>query len=597
MRIKLLLTLVLALAGCAAPRAVNSGAGAVTVKVIGFNDFHGNLEPPSQAVAARVDGLAEPVRVPAGGGAYFASALRQLRAGNPNSVTVSAGDMIGASPLVSSIFLDEPTVAAMNLMGVDFDAVGNHEFDRGRAELLRMQRGGCQKYTVRIPCRLDPFRGARFAVLAANVRTETGETLFPAYGVRTFHQGPREVRVAFIGLTLRATETMVSHAGVEGLRFEDEVETINALVPRLRAKGANAVVLLIHQGGSQRGARFAAGAEDWPAVAGCETLEGELKPILARLDPAIDLVVSGHTHNAYICDYSTVDPGRRFLVTSAGKYGTLLTDIDLTIDPARGVIDRRARNVIVQGEAFRDLSGEVPVSARFPVYPRDPAVAALVRRYAAAAAPLAARVVGRIAGNVTRDQSAAGESAIGDLVADAQLAATAAQGAGGAQIAFMNETGLRADIVPAADGTVTYGQIYAVQPFGNNLVVKTFTGAQIRRLLEQQFASGWNTVEHPNMLLPSRGLSYSYDLTRPAGERILDLTLNGQPVADAASYRVTMNSFLATGGDNFTVFSEGGEPRGGSQDLEALERYIAAAPRLDPPRPDRIRRIDPPVRR
>lgn len=564
----------------------------VEVRILAFNDFHGNLEPPRQAVSAPVASLAEPVRVPAGGVAYFASALERLRAENPNNVTVSAGDMIGASPLLSSMFLDEPTIHAMNLMRVDFNAVGNHEFDRGRQELLRIQNGGCEQHSTRRACAVEPFTGARFRLLAANVLTENGATLFPAYGMRSFGRGSAEVRVAFIGLTTRDTPTLVTPAGVAGLTFADEASTINALVPRLRAEGADAIVVLIHQGAAQPGPRFAPRAPVVEPTPSCETMEGDLMPILAGLDPEIDLVVSGHTHNAYICDYSTIDPARRFLVTSAGRYGMALTNIRLTVDPARGVTERRADNVIVQGEAFRGSSGEVPVTSLFPSFDRDPAVAALVERYAAAAAPLSARVVGRLTGPAGRQASPAGETVLGDLVADAQLAATSAPDAGGAQIAFMNGSGVRAEIVPGPDGSVSYGQIYAAQPFGNTLVVKTFTGGQIRRLLEQQFASGWNSVERPNMLMPSSGLTYAYDLTRPEGQRILDLRLNGEPIRDEARYRVTMNSFLATGGDNFTVFREGTDPRGGPLDLDAFEAYLAARSPLAPPQPNRITRRD-----
>ena len=593
MRLILATSVLLALAGCAAQRQGVQGGAPIRVKVIAFNDFHGNLEPQRQSVSAPVEGVAEPVRVPAGGAAYFASAIEALRVGNPNNVTVSAGDMIGASPLVSSMFLDEPTVLAMNLMRIDYDAVGNHEFDRGRAELLRVQKGGCEKYTTRTPCQLDRFPGARFRILAANVRTENGGTLFPAYDIRRFREGGREVRVAFIGLTLRGTPTLVTPEGVAGLEFGDEAETINALVPRLKAEGADAIVVLIHQGASQPGPRYVLKSLAVPPVPSCDTMEGDLMPILARLDPAVDLVVSGHTHNSYICDYSKIDPSRPFLVTSAGRYGTLLTDIDLEVAPKRGVLERRARNVIVQGESYSSSSGEVPLSSLFTVYPKEPQVAALVARYAAAAAPLAARVVGRLSGPASREASPAGETSAGDLIADAQLAATRAAEAGGAQIAFMNGFGVRAEIVPK-EGKVTYGDIYAAQPFGNSLVVKSFTGTQLRRLLEQQFASGSNSVERPNMLMPSRGLTYSYDLTRPEGQRIIDLKLNGEPIRDDAVYRVTMNSFLATGGDNFTVFAEGKDALGGPQDLDALEAYFAASANLAPPVPDRVRRLDAP---
>ncbi len=581
MRLRFLLAASAALSGCVAASPTGPASAPVTVKIIAFNDFHGNLEPPRQAVAAPgATPGADPIRVPAGGAAYFASAIDSLRAGNPNHAVVSAGDMIGGSPLVSALFLDEPTILAMNLIRIDYEAVGNHEFDRGRAELLRMQHGGCARHTIREPCRVDrDFPGADFRFLAANVVTETGETLFPAYGMRRFGSGRRAVQVAFIGLTLEETPTVVDPAGVAGLAFRDEADTINALVPRLRAEGADAIVVLIHQGASTD-----VGYNDQS----CAGLEGDLLPILARLDPEVDLVVSGHTHNAYVCDYGRIDPARPFLVTSAGRYGTLVTDIDLTIDPARGVIGRRADNRIVQSEAFAGSYGEVAPTGLFPSYPRQPAVAALVDRYAAAAAPLAERVVGRLTGPAMRTETPAGEQVLGDLVADSQLAATRAPQAGGARIAFVNEFGVRADLVPAADGSVTYGQLFAALPFANSLVVKSFTGRQIRALLEQQWASGSNSLERPNMLLPSRGLTYAYDLSRPPGRRILDLRLDGEPLRDDASYRVAMNSFLALGGDNFTVFRDGADPVGGPQDLDALEAYVAAAGPLAPPAPDRI---------
>jgi 5'-nucleotidase len=323
-------------------------------------------------------------------------------------------------------------------------------------------------------------------------------------------------------------------------------------------------------------------------------MDGGLMPILARLDPAVDLVVSGHTHNAYICDYGRIDPGRPFLVTSAGKNGALLTDIQLSIDPRRHrVVAKTAHNLIVQSEAYRDGSGPVPLTSLFPRYRPDPAVAALVARYAAAAAPIIARPIGRMHGAAMKETVDSGESVLGDLIADAFLAATHAPDAGGARLAFTNQTSVRTDLIPAPDGSINFGQLFAVQPFGNNLVVMSMTGRQIRAVLEQQFASGSNSVSHPIMLLPSRGLTYSYDLTRPAGQRILDLKLDGAPIADEIVYRVAANSFLASGGDNFTLFREGTNQQIGPLDVEALEHYLVAAGTLVPPTADRITRIAP----
>ncbi|QPQ55916.1 bifunctional metallophosphatase/5'-nucleotidase [Allosphingosinicella flava] len=576
----------LALSGCATTAVQDRAAAPIDVKIIALNDFHGALEPPGIAIPATApDGGA--VRVPAGGAAYLASAVQGLKAANPNHAVVSAGDLISASPLISSYFLDEPTIHAMNMIGLDFNAVGNHEFDRGRAELLRMQHGGCDKNTALQPCAVDPdFPGARFKFLAANVKTENGGTLFPSYGIRSYGKGKGGVQIGFIGLTLKETPTLVTPAGVAGLSFADEADSINALIPKLRSEGADAIVVLIHQGVSTK-----VGYND----KSCGGMDGDLMPILARLDPQVDLVVSGHTHNAYICDYGRIDPARPFLVTSAGRSGTLLTDITLSIDPSQGdVVARRADNMIVQGEGYQSASGAVAATGLYPRFPREPRVAALVDRYAAAVAPVAQRKVGTLAGPALRQANEAGESVLGALIADAHLAATSAPENGGAQIAFSNAGSLRADIVPAEDGSVTYGQLFAAQPFGNTLFVKSFTGRQIRALLEQQFNSGTNTAERPNMLLPSRGFTYGYDLSQPAGQRIIDIRLNGAPLDDAVVYRVAMNSFLATGGDNFTIFRDGGDPVGGPIDVDALERYIVASGRLAPPAANRITRITPP---
>jgi 5'-nucleotidase len=586
MRMKMWLATLLALAMIASPAEAKRRVAPVRVTIIAFNDFHGALEPPRMTITAPAPGGAE-VRVPVGGAAYLASAVRRLRAANPNNVVVAAGDLISASPLVSAEFLDEPTVLAMNLVGLDYTSVGNHEFDRGRQELLRVQNGGCGRNTNRQPCRLDRFPGARYRYLAANVRTENGQTLFPGTALRSFGTGRRRVRVGFIGLTLRDTSTLVTPTGIAGLRFDDEADTINAAARRLRAQGADAVVVLIHQGLNPRG-----GYNDHR----CDGITGDLLAVLARLDRSVDVVVSGHTHHSYICDYGRIDATRPLLVTSAEKNGAILTNISLSIDPARHrVTAKSADNVLVQGEGYTDRRGTVPLSNLYPVFPADPAVQALVARYATAAAPIIARPIGRLSGSALKETNDAGESVAGDLIADGFLAATNGPDTGNAQLAFTNQTSVRTDIVPAADGTVTFGQLFAAQPFGNNLVVLTMTGRQIRAALEQQFASGPNTVDSPILLQPSRGFTYGYDLRRPEGQRIQDMRLNGTPMRDDASYRVTTNSFLASGGDSFTVFRQGTNPTGGIQDVDALERYIAAMGPNPPPLPpsDRITRLSP----
>ena len=551
--------------------------GLVRVKLIAFNDFHGHLEPPGLAITAR--GPEGAVPVPAGGAAYLAGAIASLRARNPNHAVVSAGDMVGASPLVSALFLDEPTILAANAFGLDFNAVGNHEFDRGWQELLRLQQGGCERFTRLEPCRLDkPFPGARFPILAANVHRRDGQAFLPATGIKEFRSGGHTIKVGFIGMTLKGTPSIVTPAGVAGLRFAGEAATANALVPKLRAQGVSAIVVLLHEGGEVPGSSY----NDQR----CEGLRGAILPILRKLDPAIDVVVSGHTHRAYICDHARIDPRRPFLLTSAGQYGTLLTDIDLDIDPvARKVVARRADNLIVQGEAFMHASGRrVENTALVPRFAPHPEVERLVARYAAAAAPLAERPAGRLRASATRNPGPGGDSPLGNLVADSQLEATRAPDRGGAQLALMNPGGLRADLlVPPEGGVVTYGQLFRSQPFGNTLVVKSLTGAQLKAVLERQF-----TGAYPRLLSPSAGLRYRFNMNRPYGQRITEMTLDGRAIGPAQVLRVTMNSYLAGGGDEFVEFAQGRDALGGELDIDALERYLAERPDFTPPSSGRI---------
>src|SRR3954470_4080939 len=518
---------------------------AVEVQILAFNDFHGNLDsPPDTPEISLASGQKLKQRL--GGVSALAATIRRLRTGHSRTITVSAGDLIGASPLVSAYFLDEPTIAAMNKVGLQLNAVGNHEFDKGRLELQRMQRGGCEKYTTRIPCRVEPFKGARFSFLAANVRDETGATIFPGSAVRRFGA----IRIGFIGMTLKDTRTLVTPAGVAGLSFADEAETANALVPKLKAAGADAIVLLIHQGGK---------APQTFQESDCAGLAGPILDIMDKLDPAISVVVSGHTHYAYACRMQR--GGAERLLTSAGKYGYLITDLRLTFDPrTRALIEKSVRNVPVKPELGRDA-----------------ALTSLVRRYRDAAAPSAARVIGRLRGPAPKSETDE-ESLAADLIADAQLAATWGTDRGGADLSFINAAGTRAGIVPRADGTVTYGQIFAVQPFGNNLVVKTLSGAQLKALLEQQFVGEGTQAKLASLLIPSANFRFAYDLSRPAGQRIQSITLDAKPIDRARSYRVTVNNFLASGGDGFSVLAEGTGAFDAGIDLDALEAYL----KLDP---------------
>jgi 5'-nucleotidase len=518
------------LAACATPPA-----GPLSVKVLAINDFHGNLQTPGGGLRIRdPNDAAKTVTVRAGGAAHLATAVAELRARNPNHVFVAAGDLVGASPLISALFHDEPTVEALSMMGLEASAVGNHEFDRGSAELLRLQRGGCHPTDG---CKgPQPFAGARFQYLAAStVDATTGRTILPPVFVKRFEGVP----VAFIGLTLKDTPQIVVPAGVAGLRFADEADTVNALVPGLRAQGIEAIVLLIHEGGQPAG--------DYNE---CPGLSGPIVDIVKKLDRAVDVVISGHTHRAYNCRLD----GR--LVTSADKYGTIVSEIDLTIDRrTRDVVDAKADNVIVRPERFAGSA----------------TIAALVASYERLAAPLAKRVVGRIAAPLTRDETPAGETPIGQVVADAQLAASRDAGAA---IALMNPGGLRAALGGPGGGEVTYEQLFAVQPFSNNLVTVTLTGAQLLRALEEQ----WIDQPRPRILQVSRGFAYQWDAARPVGQRVVpgSVTLNGAPIEAAANYRVTINSFLADGGDNFRVFKQATERRTGLMDIDAFERYVAS---------------------
>lgn len=570
MRVGLGLLAAAVLAGCAG-RATEPATGQavlpVPVQIIAFNDFHGNLEAGKLSVEIPTEAQA-PHRVAAGGAAYFAASVAKLREGQTNSVIVSAGDMISASPLVSSMFLDEPTIHAMNLVGVDFNAVGNHEFDRGQAELHRMQDGGCAKNTPRQPCAVEPFPGAQFRYLAANVTKETGGTLFPSHGIRSFGTGANQVRVAFIGMTLKGTPPLVMASGIQGLSFEDEADTVNALVPRLKAEGADAIVVLIHQGGYSKLAFDASR---------CDGLEGPILPILKRLDPRVDLIVSGHTHQAYVCDYGSVDASRPLLMTSAGVGGTILTDIRLEIDPvAHRVVGKRANNMLVQGEAFTGSKGPAVNDERYPRLAPEPRVAALVARYAAAAKAYSDRPVGKLTGPMS-------SQSLGNLIADAQRAAT------GADMSLMNPGGVRAGLTPRADGTVTFGDIYAVQPFGNVLVVKTMTGRELKAVLEQQFDE--SKAEGRTLLLVSDGLRYGYDLGKPVGQRIVDPRLNGATIDDTRSYRVAVSNFLANGGDGFTTLKAGSAAITDMEDIVAMEAWFRAAPAITPPATDRTKDV------
>ena len=526
----------------------------IDLRILAINDFHGYLHPsPGGITIADPEDKTKKITVPAGGAEHMATLVGQLRQGHKNTIFVAAGDLIGASPFLSAMFHDEPTIEALSMMGLNISAVGNHEFDEGKDELLRMQHGGCHPVGQ---CRgPHPFLGAKFRYLAASTfEKRSGNTVFPAYDIREFDGIP----VAFIGLTLKGTPGLVSPVGVADLEFRDEAETVNALIPELKARGVEAIVVLIHEGGLPTG--------DYNE---CPGVSGPIVDIVKKFDRAVDVVVTGHTHRAYICEID----GR--LVTSGDKYGTLVTAIDLKLDPVtRDVVSAKADNNIVRTAALA----------------KDTAQTALIDSYDRLAAPLGNRPAGSVTEMLSRTPKNTGESPLGDIIADAQLAATSAAANGGAVIAFTNPGGVRADITHKENGAVTYADLFASQPFRNQLVTITLTGKQIKDMLEQQ----WLDPKRPRVLQVSKGFSYAWDGSKGDGERVLPerMSLHGQPVDPAASYRVTVNNFLFVGGDGFTVLTRGTAPQVGIYDVDALNSYFLANSPIGPTAADRIVRIN-----
>ncbi len=541
--------------------SAEKNAKTTTIQLLGLNDFHGALQPPTGS-----GGRLGPSGTPEFGGVeYLATHVRQLRATNPNTLFVSAGDLIGASPLVSALFHDEPTIEAFNLMGLDYNGVGNHEFDEGIDELLRMQEGGCHPVDG---CQDgDPFGGATFDFLAANVTYEdSGETIFPPFAIEHFNG----VKVAIIGMTTAETPLIVTPTAIDTVDFAAEAATVNNLVPLLKGQGIETIIVLLHEGGttSTAGNGTGAGASQ---INNCANPAGAIPPIVNAMDDEVDVVITGHTNWAVNC----VLDGK--IVTGAGANGRIVTDIDLTISRAtKDVVAASVNNVAVSRDVVK-----------------APDLTTLVNKYVGLSAGLANQIVGTVTADILRANNTAGESRLGDVIADAQLAATSPAANGGAVVAFMNPGGIRTDILynqisgGEAAGEVTYGELFQVQPFSNVMTVKTCTGAQIEALLEQQF-NGGNGV-----LQVSDGFSYSYTASAPAGSKVdpASIMIGGSPIVLGASYRVAMNNFLATGGDGFSVFTLCTDPLGGEIDLDALVAYFQAESPVAPGPQNRITRL------
>jgi 5'-nucleotidase len=537
----------------------------VNVQILAVNDFHGALD----ASLTKPSSTNQATWYYRGGAEYLANFVNTAVGTNPNTIKISAGDMIGASPLLSAAFHDEPTIQSFNLMGFNFSAVGNHEFDEGWHELLRMQRGGCHPVDG-CYSGVPEFTGADFKYLTANVvRLDKDKLLFKAYTVNKIGG----VKVGFIGVSLESTPTIVVPSSVEGLEFTAEVAAINEYAKMFKDEmGIQAIVVLLHDG---------AGLVDSVNPNKCNLSDPFITNVAMNLNPEIDVLITGHSHNAYNCQIQVNPNYDPMLVTSAGYNGRYLTDIDLTIASNKGqVIARSANNIPV----------ETPYLTAVP----DPAMKALLDQYRVAIAPIANAVVGSITADIKRTGNAAGESALGDVVADAQLEFTTPAANGGSVIAMTNPGGIRTDLLKdqisggEQVGQVTYAEAFSVQPFSNLMVAMDLTGAQLKNVLEQQFVGCGQPAGGQKILQVSAGFTYSWSVSAACGSKISNMMLNGMPMDPATTYRVTVNNFLAGGGDNFTNMTAGTNLYTSGVDLDAFVNYITAHSPVAPGSMNRI---------
>ena len=583
----------------------------IVVKVLAFNDFHGNLQSPG-----KLAGVAEGQPVGVGGADYLAAYVDERLERNPNHVVVGAGDMVGASPLLSSAYHDEGTIEALNLIGLEVSSVGNHEFDGGRRELLRKQHGGCfgagAEPSAYSCLEGGKFPGAAFTYLAANVVvTATGKTLFPPYFIKSFGG----IKLAFVGLVLKETPSIVLPDGIAGLEFRDEAATVKALLPALRAQHVKSIIVLIHQGGAlDSGVEKAAGINDCVGIEGSHG-SSDLVDFVAHLPDGVDAVVSAHSHLAYNCVMKN-SAGHEIPVTQASSYGRVLTDMDFEFDRKTARLTRvSATNVLVSRPDAEAVDSPVHP---YLTAPNVIAIRNLIKDYAAAVGPIANQVVGSVAKPLPNaaDAGGSGEQLAGDLVADSELLATAGAQSGVAVMSLVNATGVRNPGFVATTGVypheVTYQDAFSVQPFGNSLVSMTLTAQQLKDALEQQFA-GCNGQTGDTMLEISRGMSVDWSSSAPPCDKIVNVTLARSGESPDAivvnhivqhpgqTYRVSMPNFLAAGKSHFTVFLEGTDRTGGPQDVDALVAYLKTTT-LGPGKPfdpsdptlgiPRIRRLD-----
>ncbi|UBU14084.1 bifunctional metallophosphatase/5'-nucleotidase [Nonomuraea gerenzanensis] len=557
------------------------GRQTVPVRLLSINDLHGNLEPPSGSSSRILDpdgplvdtdgtltGIAGGKYSIAGGVSYLATHIKQAQ--NRNTLLLAAGDLIGASPLISAAYHDEPTLEVLGSLGLDTTSAGNHEFDEGYTELRRLMNGGCHPVDGCSPA--GEWKGTDFDFLAANVLKEgTDQYALPPYYVKTING----VKVGFIGLVTATTPTIVTAEGIKGLQFTEEVAAANRASAHLARKGVKAQVVLVHEGDSIT-------PNQSPDACSVNTANAGSR-IARELSPQIDLVISGHSHQAYIC--KTADPaGQDRYYTQGSSFGRVLTQIDLQID-------KRTKDVI---RSSVQADNKVVTRTVTP----DQQVEQQVQAWKARSAEVADRKLGTITAdisNVVNNSSAATtkpETALGDLIADSQLEAAKA---GGAEIALMNPGGIRTSLTYAqkgseGDGVVTYGEAFEVQPFSNIVQVRTYTGAQLKALLEQQVWTPNPTtgaISH-RILQVSSSLTYTFDTTKPVGSRVSDIKLNGTPVTDTQSIKIAANNFLMGGGDGFSVFTQSSDTWSGPIDLDTFTAYLGAHSPISPSPADRI---------
>ncbi|WMT18381.1 bifunctional metallophosphatase/5'-nucleotidase [Parageobacillus toebii] len=480
----------------------------IDVQLLGINDFHGQLDV-TRNVGGRAAGRAD----------YLAAYLKQRERENKNTLLVHAGDAVGASSPVSALLQDEPTIEFLNKLGFDVGTLGNHEFDEGVDEMLRLINGGTHPKT-------GYFRGADFPYVSANViDKKTGKPILPPYVIKKV----KGIPIGFIGVTLSDTPSIVIPSGVAGVAFTDEAEAINEAVKQLKRRGVRAIVVLAHN----------------PGVSNKDgsNASGEIIEIAKTVDDEVDVIFAGHNHA-----YLNAEVNGKLLVQSY-SYGTAFSDVDLTID-------RRTKDVVAK-------KAEIVTTYQDSIKP-DPKITKFIDKYEAKVSPIINQVIGTAKTTISAEQNASGESALGNLIADAQRTAMKTD------FAFMNPGGIRANI---EQGEVTWGELYNVQPFSNQLVKMTLTGEQIRKLLNQQWQS------NQTRMLQISGLIYTWDASKPIGDKVVDIYLpNGAKLDPNAEYTVTANSFLADGGDNFTVFTEGKNREVGPVDLDALIHYIQQLP-------------------